>query len=135
MLLEVRAVGLAARRGVRRGDALADGQGGLALGQLALAPGEPGLALGEDHLRLLLQRRLLALEPLLGLAQRREPILHRTPEAAGGVCISGRLAVAHLAHTSSRSGSGAEGRNPASAGRSAGRRRVLRLYRRARSLA
>ncbi len=40
-LLEMRALGLAAGRRVRRCDALADRQGGLALGELALAPGQP----------------------------------------------------------------------------------------------
>jgi len=76
--------------GVGRRDPFADGQGGLALGELALAPGEPCLALGEHDLGLLLEGRLLALEALLGLLQRSHPVLHRPAEPACGL-VAGRL--------------------------------------------
>ena len=92
-LREVSAIGVAPAVCMRRGDALVHGECRLALGELALAPGEARLALGEDDLRLLLERRLLALEPLLGLAQRGEAILHRAAEPAWGVFASGRPAV------------------------------------------
>ena len=86
--------------GVRRRDAFADGQGGLALGELALAPGEPCLALGEHDLGLLLERRLLALEALLGFLERGHPVFHRASEPACGLVACGLfrlcLGVAHV---------------------------------------
>ena len=126
-LLEVRAIGVAAAARVRRGDALAHGDGGLALGELALAPGEPRLALGEDDLRLLLERRLLALEAFLGLPQRASA----DPPSRGGArwgCL--RFRASGRRHSCACTSPGwserAVGGSKPSAGRSAGRRRIRR---------
>ena len=76
--------------GVGRGDALADGQARPRAWRARARAGKPRLALGEDDLGLLLQRRLLALEALLGLLQRGHPVLHRASEPACGL-VAGRL--------------------------------------------
>ena len=64
------------------GDALADRDRGLALGQLLLATGQPRLALGEHDLGLLLQGGLLAADPVLGVLERLDALLHRAPQTA-----------------------------------------------------
>ena len=70
------------------GDALTDGERGLALGKLLLAPGQPRLALGEDHLGLLLEGSLLPPDPILGVLQRLDTLLHRLAKAAGVVIVA-----------------------------------------------